>query len=165
MVWMATGGFCGARARRREREAGADGSSSSVHAGYTRGTRTVCEGGVWIRMRVTPSLYSIVRGWRMRPWSRPMTPHATWVRGVTHGGRGRSQRAVRGSSVAAACVEGIRAVLLWPAVPELYAWPEGCTRVVVGWWDRRCAREGLGKYRHICGFTSTCVVAEAYMWS
>ena len=44
-VWTATGGFCGARARRREREAGTDGSSSGAHAGYTRGTWAVCEGG------------------------------------------------------------------------------------------------------------------------
>jgi hypothetical protein len=36
------------------------------------------------------------------------------------------------------------------------------TYVVVGWWDRRCAREGLGKYRYICGI-ATCVVAEAYI--
>ena len=72
-----------------------------------------------------------------------MAPHATWVRGVTHGGRGRSQRAVRGSSVAAACVEEIRAVLLWHAVSDPYAWPESGTRVVVGWWGRRCAREEI----------------------
>ena len=42
---------------------------------------------------------------------------------------------------------------------------ESGTRVVVGWWDRRCAREGLGNYRYICGITSTYVVAEAYMRS
>ena len=62
-------------------------------------------------------------------------------------------------------VEEIWAVLLWHAVSEPYAWPESGTRVVVGWWDRRCAREGLGKCRYICGITSTYVFAEAYMWS
>jgi len=77
---MATGGFCGARARRREREAGTDGSSSGAHAGYTCGAWTVCEGGrrfacAW-------------RGWHTRPWSWPMAPHATWVCGATHGGVG-----------------------------------------------------------------------------
>ena len=66
--------------------------------------------------------------------------------------------------MAAVCVEEIWAVLLWHAVSEPYAWPESGTRVVVGWWDRRCAREGLGKYRYICGITSTYVVAEAYMY-
>ena len=65
----------------------------------------------------------------------------------------------------AVCVEETRAVPLWHAVSEPYAWPESGTRVVVGWWDRRCAREGLGKYRYICGITSTYVVAEAYMRS
>ena len=65
--------------------------------------------------------------------------------------------------MAAVCVEEIRAVLLWHAVSEPYAWPESGTRVVVGWWDRRCAREGLGRYRHTCGITSTYVVAEAHM--
>jgi hypothetical protein len=50
---------------------------------------------------------------------------------------------VRGSSVAAACVEEIRAVLLWHAVSDPYAWPESGTRVVVGWWGRRCAREEI----------------------
>jgi len=64
--------------------------------------------------------------------------------------------------MAAVCVEETRAVLWWHAVSEPYAWPESGTRVVVGWWDRRCAREGLGKYRYICGITSTYVVAEAY---
>jgi len=64
--------------------------------------------------------------------------------------------------MAAVCVEETRAVLLWHAVSEPYAWPESGTRVVVGWWDRRCAREGLGRYRHTCGITSTYVVAEAY---
>jgi hypothetical protein len=55
---MATDGFCGARARRREREAGADGSSSGAHAGYichlwdADGVR----GGAQICMRVTLSL-------------------------------------------------------------------------------------------------------------
>ena len=65
--------------------------------------------------------------------------------------------------MAAVCVEETRAVLLWHAVSEPYAWPESGTRVVVGWWDRSCAREGLGNYRYICGITSTYVVAEAYM--
>ena len=65
----------------------------------------------------------------------------------------------------AVCVEETRAVLLWHAVSEPYAWPESGTRVVVGWWDRPCAREGLGNYRYICGITSTYVVAEAYMRS
>ena len=50
---------------------------------------------------------------------------------------------MRGSSVAAACVEEIRAVLLWHAVSDPYAWPESGTRVVVGWWGRRCAREEI----------------------
>ena len=59
--------------------------------------------------------------------------------------------------MAAVCVEETRAVLLWHAVSEPYAWPESGTRVVVGWWDRRCAREGLGNYRYICGITSTYV--------
>ena len=54
----------------------------------------------------------------------------------------------------------IRAVLLWHAVSEPYAWPESGTRVVVGGWDRRCVREGLGKYRYICGATSTYAVAR-----
>ena len=65
----------------------------------------------------------------------------------------------------AVCVEETRAVPLWHAVSEPYAWPESGTRVVVGWWDRPCAREGLGNYRYICGITSTYVVAEAYMRS
>ena len=34
--------------------------------------------------------------------------------------------------MAAVCVEEIRAVLLWHAVSEPYAWPESGTRVVVG---------------------------------
>ena len=59
--------------------------------------------------------------------------------------------------MAAVCVEETRAVLLWHAVSEPYARPESGTRVVVGWWDRRCAREGLGNYRYICGITSTYV--------
>jgi hypothetical protein len=55
--------------------------------------------------------------------------HAAWVRGVTHGGRGRSQRAVRGSSMAAVCVEGIWAVLVVArAVSEPYAWPQRAVR-------------------------------------
>ena len=65
----------------------------------------------------------------------------------------------------AVCVEETRAVPLWHVVSEPYAWPESGTRVVVGWWDRPCAREGLGNYRYICGITSTYVVAEAYMRS
>ena len=70
-----------------------------------------------------------------------------------------------GSSMAAVCVEEIWAFLLWHAVSEPYAWPESGARVVVlvGWWDRRCAREGPGKYRYICGIASTYVFAEAYM--
>ena len=67
--------------------------------------------------------------------------------------------------MAAVCVEEIRAVLLWHAVSEPYAWPESGKSVVGGRWDRRCVREGLGKYRYICGITSTYVFAEAYMWS
>ena len=72
--------------------------------------------------------------------------------------------------MAAVCVEETRAVLLWHAVSEPYAWPESGTRVVVGWWDRRCAREGLGSIgifvvlrrhtwsqRHTCGHrAATC---------
>jgi hypothetical protein len=57
---------------------------------------------------------------------------ARGVRRVTHGVRGRSQRAVRVSSMVAVCVEEIRAVLLWHAVSEPYAWPESGTRVVGG---------------------------------
>ena len=70
--------------------------------------------------------------------------------------------------MAAVCVEEIWAVLLWHAVSEPYAWPESGTLyawcLVVGWWDRRCAREGPGKYRYICGIASTYVFAEAYMY-
>ena len=54
-VWMATGGFCGARARRREREVGADGSSSSAHAGFVHlwdaGAGQCAKGGVDLRAR------------------------------------------------------------------------------------------------------------------
>ena len=45
--------------------------------------------------------------------------------------------------MAAARVEEVRAVLLWHAVSDPYVWPESGTRVVVGWWGRRCAREEI----------------------
>ena len=45
--------------------------------------------------------------------------------------------------MAAVFVEETRAVLLWHAVSEPYAWLESGTRVVVGWWGRRCAREEI----------------------
>ena len=100
----------------RRREAGAGWLSSGAHAGYICGTRTACEGGgAQLCMHVTRSL---VRGRHTRPWSWPMAlwfPHAAWGRGLTHGGRERSQRAVRGSSMAAVSVEEIR-VLSWHAV-------------------------------------------------
>ena len=83
---MATGGFCGARARRREREAGTDGSSSGAHAGYTCGAWTVCEGGgVDLHARDSEP---IVRGWHTRPWSWPMASHAHGFAGSRMGGVG-----------------------------------------------------------------------------
>ena len=83
----------------RRCEAGAGWLSSGAHGGYICGTRTVCVGGAALHapMHVTPTL---VRGRHTRPWSWPMAlwlPHAVWGRGLTHGGRERSQRAVRGS--------------------------------------------------------------------
>ena len=84
--------------------------------------------------------------------------------------------------MAAVCVEEIRAVLLWHAVSEPYAWPESGTRVVVGSGgidvvhERGSERIGIfvvlrrhtRSQRHTCGHRAIHVVHgerwERYTW-
>ena len=114
VVWTAASGFCGARLR-----SGLAGVRLGRAGCRVERVRDTFVGrvrrGAQLCMHVTRSL---VRGRHTRPWSWPMAlwfPHAAWGRGLTHGGCERSQRAVRGSSMAAVSVEEIR-VLSWHAV-------------------------------------------------